>query len=67
MSPNCAAISAISIESTTLTANASDSLYRISIEIIFKSLPISSFSNGKGILSSVLVTLFSIKSTIVLL
>ena len=53
--------------SKTFTAKPSDSLYKISIEETNKEGLILSTSNGNGILSNTLVTLFSINSTIVLL
>ena len=53
--------------SKTLTAKESDSLYKISIDDINNRGLMLLTVFGNGILSSILVTLFSINSTIVLL
>ena len=53
--------------STTLILLDVDSLYNISISVIFKSLSKTLLVDGSGILNNILFTLFSIKSTVVVL
>ena len=62
-----AKILSISTLSTTLMLLDVDSLYNMSISVIFKSLSKMLLVDGSGILNNILFTLFSIKSTVVVL